>query len=134
MGFQASHDTDVGGHCDVVVSGRENFLWLGEAKTHKDYDWLYKGFQQLCTRYSTGLPGQDYGGMLIYCYGQNVLEVMRRWRTRLSGERPDLRIEECKGNPLNFRSIHLHDVSGLPYTVRHVPILLYFKPEDKAAA
>jgi hypothetical protein len=133
MGFQASHDTDIGGHCDVVVGGRDNFLWLGEAKTHKDYDWLYKGFQQLCTRYSTGLPGQDIGGMLIYCYNQNALEVMRKWRERLSSERTDLQVDDCEGNPLNFRSTHPHDVSGLPYRVRHVPILLYFKPEDKAA-
>src|ERR1700733_10905488 len=35
MGFAASHDQDYGGHSDIVVEAREDFLWLGEAKIHR---------------------------------------------------------------------------------------------------
>ncbi|HWX50529.1 MAG TPA: hypothetical protein VNZ61_20985 [Roseomonas sp.] len=131
MGFSASHDNDVGGHCDIVIDGREGFLWLGEAKIHSSYKWLYKGFQQLTTRYSSGLPGQDVGGLLIYLYNRNALEMMKAWREHLATERSDIKIEQCEANPLVFRSSHTHEVSGLPYTVRHVPVPLYFAPDDK---
>lgn len=47
LGFQAGHDTTTGGHCDVVIDGRYDFLWLGEAKIHASYDWLLQGFNQL---------------------------------------------------------------------------------------
>lgn len=61
MGFDAGHDTQYGGHCDIVVEGRDNFLWIAEAKKHGSYDWLLEGFEQLDRRYSTGMPGQDAG-------------------------------------------------------------------------
>lgn len=133
MGFQASHDTDVGGHCDVVIEGRDDFLWLGEAKTHTSYDWLYKGFQQLSTRYSSGIPGQDVGGLLIYCYNQGAREMMEKWKRHLTAERSDIEVAACARNPLVFRSTHAHVVSGLPYVIRHVPVLLHFKPDDRTA-
>ncbi|MFH5923822.1 hypothetical protein [Roseomonas xinghualingensis] len=134
IGFQASHDTDIGGHCDVVVEGRENFLWLGEAKTHHDYDWLYKGFQQLSTRYSGGMPGQEAGGLIIYCYNQGVAQMMSSWKQHLVTQRPDIQTITCTANPLAFRSTHLHEVSGLSYMVRHIPVALYFDPKDAVRA
>jgi len=133
MGFQASHDTDVGGHCDIVIEGREDFLWLGEAKTHSSYDWLYKGFQQLSTRYSGGMPGQEAGGLIIYCYNKKVLEMMRDWQTHLIERRDDVKISSCALSKLAFRSTHAHDASGLPYMIRHMPVPLYFEPQDKVA-
>src|SRR5262249_17512116 len=56
LGFDASHDTDYGGHGDIVIEARDDFLWLGEAKIHRDYDWLMKGFLQLDTRYANAVP------------------------------------------------------------------------------
>lgn len=130
LGFQASHDTQYGGHCDIVIEAREGFLWIGEAKIHKSYDWLLKGFQQLDTRYSTGLPGQDAGGMIIYFFGQNLLGMMKKWNEHLANARPDVQISTCTKNPLIMNSQHVHKNSGLPFRVRHTPINLYFKPED----
>lgn len=129
IGFTAHHDTDYGGHCDIVIEARDDFLWIGEAKIHKGYDWLLKGFQQLDTRYSTGLRGQDNGGLIIYCKTARVDQIMGIWRKRLSKSRADVEIETCKDNV--FRSKHIHKSTGNIFTVCHLPISLYFKPEDK---
>src|SRR5258708_1685558 len=51
MGFAASHDTQYGGHCDIVVEAKNDFLWIAEAKIDRSYPWIFKGFQQLDTRY-----------------------------------------------------------------------------------
>ena len=131
LGFQASHDTTTGGHCDIVVDGIYNFLWLGEAKIHKDYDWLLKGFNQLDSRYATATKNQDHGGMIIYCMGERVDQVMDRWREHLAKERPDVTVGTRGDGELEFRSSHVHTRTGREYHVRHVPISLYWKPLDK---
>lgn len=131
MGIQASHDTDVGGHCDIVIRGKDNFLWLAEAKIHGAYDWDFKGFQQLSTRYSTGLTGQDHGGLILYCRGQDVAEVMRKWTDHVKEKIPELTISDCPSSPLNRRSVHTHPASGLPFHIRHTPVCLFFAPQDK---
>lgn len=130
MGFDASHDTAYGGHCDIVIEAKDGFLWLGEAKIHSSYDWLLKGFQQLDTRYSTGAPGQDTGGMLIYCKVARIDKTMKRWHAHLVANRPDVTIEICEDNPLALRSTHVHEATGRLFKVRHVPISLYFSPRD----
>jgi hypothetical protein len=30
MGYKASHDKKIGGHGDLVVEGRGNWMWIGE--------------------------------------------------------------------------------------------------------
>jgi hypothetical protein len=134
MGFDASHDKDYGGHSDIVIEARGDFLWLGEAKIHRDYDWLLKGFQQLDTRYATAVVGQDRGGLIIYCKGKRVDQVMVRWCEYLLQNRPDMTIAVCAKNPLNRRSSHPHERTGLPFEVRHIPISLYFDPKDSGDA
>lgn len=130
MGIEASHDTAVGGHCDVVVRMKGGFLWLGEAKIHNDYEYLFGGFQQLNTRYSTGLSGQDVGGIIIYNFGQRIDKVMAAWGALLLERVSDVVITQCAINKLAFESVHLHDGTGLPLRIRHVPVPLYFKPQD----
>lgn len=132
LGFQASHDTTTGGHCDIVIDGIYGFLWLGEAKIHKSYDWLLQGFNQLDSRYATASKNQDHGGMVIYCLGERVDQVMDRWREHLAKERPDVTVGERKDGELEFRSSHRHKRTGRDYHVRHIPISLYWKPLDKA--
>lgn len=132
MGFQASHDTAYGGHVDIVIEAKDDFLWLGEAKIHRSYDWLLKGFQQLDTRYSTGLAGQDNGGIVIYCRGQRMDEVMNKWTDRLRAARPDVTIEVCPKNSLVRRSRHAHAITGRTFYVRHLPISICFDPKDRS--
>lgn len=131
MNFQASHDTMNGGHCDVLIEGAGNFVWLGEAKVHGAYDWLISGFQQLDTRYATALPGQQHAGMIIYCKNADTKALMDEWQKRLCEARKDVTAKPDGDNPLIFHTEHVHQGSGLPLYVRHTPINLHFRPQDK---
>jgi hypothetical protein len=132
MGYDASHDTKVGGHVDLVVRKAE-YLWIGEAKIHRDYEYLWQGFQQLNTRYSTGDCNQKDGGLLIYIFANNSKGIMQKWQEHLLCKNlPNYRFELCKTRPLTFFSFHTHEKSGEAFRIRHMPIMLYFKPEDKS--
>lgn len=132
LGFQAAHDTDVGGHCDIVIKGIDLFLWLAEAKEHSNYSWLDKGFKQLSTRYSTGVLGQDHGEILIYCYTANAKQMIETWRAELENRNSDVATENSScGNPLVFDSTHKHASSGLNFYIRHKALALHWSPKDK---
>lgn len=132
VGFQATHGTAIGGHCDIVVKGKDHFLWLAEAKKHDGYDWLDKGFQQLSTRYSTGTIGQDHCEVLVYCYTKDAKTMLTKWRGALEARNANVTTADCaSGNPLVFHSTHKHDSSGLDFHVRHKAIALYWDPKDK---
>lgn len=128
MGFQAAHDTQYGGHCDIVVEAQDDFLWIAEAKVHKDYDWLLGGFEQLDRRYSTGLPGQDAGEMIIYCFGARADLVLAEYQSRLAAARRDVRFDDAITQGLFRRSVHTHVNTGRDFQVRHVIVPLYFNP------
>lgn len=134
LGFEASHDTTVGGHCDLVITGKWGFLWLGEAKIHSSYSWLLKGFEQLDKRYATATAGQDHGAVVIYCYQSRVDRIMERWKEALTEARNDISIHPDPDNDLGFISVHEHRRTGRDYTVRHLPVSLLWDPEDKEAA
>ena len=131
MGIDASHDTQYGGHCDIVIEAKDNFLWIGEAKIHSTYDWLLKGFDQLDTRYATGLFGQTYGALIIYSYNARIDQMMKTWETHLTSHRPDVTTRDCAKYPLALRSTHTHQVAGHLFNVWHFPISLYFNPQDR---
>jgi hypothetical protein len=132
MGYNASHETKIGGHADLVVK-KQNWLWIGEAKIHSSYDYLFKGFQQLTTRYSTGSYNDCQGGMLIYIKIGNVEQIMKKWEEHLKGkeEVTGLETSQCTVNPISFYSTHHHQRTNLLFKVRHIPFNLYFSPEDK---
>ncbi|WP_316233407.1 hypothetical protein [Bradyrhizobium sp. SZCCHNPS2010] len=130
--IDATHEAKVGGHCDITIRGPNDFAWLAEAKRHsKGYPWLYQGFQQLNTRYSTGLPQHDKGGLIIYTYKPNTLNQMGGWSAYLQANQKGLVVSPYGADPLSFLSTHQHERSGLPYEVRHIPLSLYFAPKDK---
>lgn len=79
-GYDASHDTYTKGHVDIRVA-QDSFVWLGEGKIHRDYDWLFKGMNQLLGRYTTGR--EEGAGILIYIKGKNAKAVLEEWRKRL---------------------------------------------------
>lgn len=131
--IDAHHEAKVGGHCDITIRGPDDFTWLAEAKRHsKGNPWLYQGFQQLNTRYSTGLPQHDKGGLIIYTYKPNTLDQMLNWSAYLQENHDGLSVSPYGTDPLSFVSTHTHERSGLPYEVRHIPLNLYFVPKDKA--
>jgi hypothetical protein len=131
-GIKATHNASVGGHCDIVIEQKDDFLWLAEAKKHSDYAWLDKGFQQLSTRYSTGNPGQDHGEVLIYCYTKNAKKMLGKWEEELKSRNPYVNTNPCSStDPLSFHSSHKHDTSGLDFHVRHKVVSLYWEPKDR---
>lgn len=130
-GFDVTHDEKHRGHCDLLVK-LNSFRWIGEAKIHHDYDYLLKGFNQLCTRYSTGDTNQNSGGMIIYIKGKDAKTVMDSWNKRIVEEKfTEFSSKPCPKRELNFLSSHLHGTSGLSFNVRHMPVLLHFDPQDK---
>lgn len=64
-GIPAKHDVKIGGHTDISIEIRDDFLWIAEAKHWRGQTWIFKGFRQLMTRYATGMPGQDHGAVII---------------------------------------------------------------------
>lgn len=135
IGYNATHDAKTGGHVDLTVHHAKGYEWLGEAKIHSTYDYLYEGFLQLCTRYSTGSPTSSCGGILAYIKTHDASSVMANWRATLHEKGlPSYEDWDCeKRMGLSFFSRHTHDVSGMPYTVRHMAIMLSHSPRDRSA-
>lgn len=126
-GVQATHDTQTGGHCDVHVVGKDHFLWIGEAKIHKDYAWLESGFKQLSTRYGTGSYGQSQGEVIIYCRNRDAAKTLTTWKERMLEVFPDVEVvEDAVSTRLWFRTIHPCITSGNAFSTRHRIINLHW--------
>jgi hypothetical protein len=136
MGFAASHDATSGGHCDIVITEFGGFLWLGEAKkiTGKQMVKIREGYDQLMDRYSTGLPHQDRGSLVLFCNAPRIDEILTAWKSELSGSYKEVSIEEYDDVGIWFSSSQPHEKTGRKYTVRHKPISLYFAPLAKTAS
>lgn len=131
-GFDADHDTKIGGHVDIRIRHRIGFLWLGEAKIHSDYDWLMKGFNQLSTRYARGTPNHNHGGLIIYIRAKGVARIVNEWKACLVNAKLNgFSTEQCpKRSSLSFYSTHILDGANLPYHVRHMAVFLHYEPKD----
>lgn len=132
FGILAEHDPQIGGHCDIVIRARKKFLWIAEAKIYSSYVNLADGFLQLSTRYSTGLPDQDHGEILIYYKGGDMVGMLDKWVEHMGTAHPEVNFEAKDASKLHRRSSHKHEGSGLPFNTRHKPILLRFEPQDKS--
>lgn len=125
-GIPAQHDRHINGHCDIVVDNYSGFMWLGEAKIHKDYGWLDDGFLQLSSRYGTAMEGRNHGELIIYHRAGKSKSVLTEWRDRLLKQHEDVKLTEDIADPkLYFRTKHTCPNSGCDYYVRHsiVPLL-----------
>jgi len=132
MGYDALHDFKIGGHADLVVRLKA-YIWIGEAKIHRNYEYLWQGFQQLFTRYSTGEWNQKDGGLIIYIFQNNLAGIMKKWQEYLlKQELPDCDLKACPTRPQAFFSSHIHPKSGTSFRVKHMPIMLHFNPQDKS--
>lgn len=128
-GIEARHDQHVNGHCDLVITAKNNFMWLGEAKVHSGYSWLESGFQQLSTRYGTALPGRDHGELIIYHRQGNSLAVIEEWQNLVVAMGLQTRLVEALVPPnLSFRTVHVCPNSGCAFHVRHVIVPLRHAP------
>lgn len=133
IAIDACHDSNVGGHCDISINGGRGMLWLGEAKIFSAYGTILGGYQQLVARYSTGLPNQNNGGLVIYMKGQNAKNMIGQWKEYLTQTEPTTEIKVDAERPLEFWSECEHSGSGLSIYVRHFPVVLYHNPVDQLA-
>lgn len=133
-GYDASAETDEGGHVDILVrSAKLGLLWIGECKVHGAYEDLAEGMLQLHTRYASGRYPSV--GFIIFCFNQDAASVVATWKTRLSERKLCGMIDEPVDDPrhaLSFTTRHIHAGSGLEVVTRHVVVPLYWVPEDKS--
>lgn len=133
IGFSADHDNYRNGHCDLVVK-EGAYEWYGEAKLDQGAGYVMEGFRQLCDRYTNGGPNSKRGALIIYTKKRNKLKILDVWVKRIvkDYERP-VDLQQMCSLTLTARTQHIHDASGLPFTVRHMPVSFYHKPTDKSA-
>ena len=144
-GWQAAHDTSINGHADIVVTlPYEDYQWLGEGKLYGGKAYTTKGFKQLAHRYSTGLDGQNAGGLLMYINSTNFTQkqILDNWKRDLLDmqeiqcEDNELPLsaanntQDCQTNSLAFYSYHTHPLSGLDYVIRHMTLDFRHQPKD----
>lgn len=125
MGFAATHDEQIGGHVDIVIR-LAGLLWLAEAKNWDGCVWASSGIHQLLGRYSTGMPGQNVGGLIIYFEQRDAASLMTKWRNYILSKQIARSIDAI--SEISFRSRHLHAATGNEFTVRHFPVPLYWNP------
>lgn len=130
MNYDASHDETVGGHSDIVVRAGKDFLFVGEAKIHKDYDYLLKGWNQLTTRYMRGTPHADHGALIVYVRVKNCASVVEKWAEHLDDQKlTDYKRGTCPvRQELGFRTEHKHESSGRTVHVRHIAVSMHWNP------
>ena len=144
-GWQASHETSINGNAYIVITlPYEDYQWLGEGKLYGGSSYTTKGFKQLAHRYSTGLSGQNAGGLLIYINSTKLKQnkILNNWQEDLKNMENcscDDEIlplstasstQECPKNPLAFYSHHIHSLSGLDYVIRHMTLDFRHQPKD----
>ena len=132
IGYNVTHEEKIGGHADLSVKHRNGWLWIGEAKIHSDYGYLWQGFQQLTTRYTTGNDNQNAGGLIIYIRNKNAKSVIDTWKERLNTNYGIQEFSPCpKRESFSFFTRHVHSRSGIPFNVRHMGVVLGFDPRDR---
>ena len=131
IGIPATHDTQIGGHVDLLVQSVDGFRWIGEAKLDNGPGYVLGGYDQLTTRYAAARAGQNAGEILIYCKRARLDERIATWRDRLRDAYPEADIFEdsCDAPDLRFRSVSICQVTGGRFHVRHRIVPLYFDPK-----
>lgn len=129
-GIDAAHDKQIGGHCDITVEAKDNYIWFGEAKIHGSYQHLQDGFDQLTTRYCTGMPSQNQGELIIYCRVGDAVGVLNKWKNLLLDNNSNIGIcTKIPDQDLWFRTSHKSENTGLNVTTRHCIVPLFHKPK-----
>ncbi len=128
-GVDATHNTYFNGHCDIVVTHSENYMWIAEAKILRGRNSLLRGFLQLSTRYGTATPHRDHGEIIIYNKKGNSTSALREWKKGLLESIVGVQLAEDKiDSGLFFRTEHKCPNSGLTFHVRHVIVPLQHSP------
>ncbi|TOL31797.1 hypothetical protein [Vibrio parahaemolyticus] len=136
-GYDASHDKWSNGHPDIYVEKTTTgFKWIGESKIHRKYDDLLEGFKQLTERYSSGFDSEQQGAILIISKNRDIGNMMDTWKDKLTQDswftERDIEAKNCQKDKMSFYTEHNHTTSSIKYSVKHIPISIYFNPIDKS--
>lgn len=128
VGFDAEHDAETGGHCDIHVRYKKA-LWIGEAKriASNEQEYIKKGMLQLTERYASGLKYQTEGALIIYCFAPNAQKVLSDLSTKLSGSNYEVE-DKVHEHDLKFRASKTHTGTGNTYSVTNYVVPLYHNP------
>lgn len=130
--YDAEHDVKHGGHVDLKVK-LNDYVFILEAKIYSSYSYLWEGWLQLTTRYASGDFNNKKNAILIYIQEQpNARQIMERWAQYIKSQNPCATITHRKEGKLPIISKHILDKTGLEFEIFHIPVMLYFKPEDKS--
>lgn len=124
MGFRATHDTGSGGHPDLVVQDIGNFQWVAEAKIYRGNEWLLQGFDQLYQRYISGIDGRRHGELIVFCYRENVDEVLENWIQHLREVRHNVAVQKGEASAV-WRSNHDSLAADGKIYIRHKGISIF---------
>ncbi|MDV7271408.1 hypothetical protein RYZ20_10900 [Thioclava sp. A2] len=131
VGVSAIHDKQIGGHADLVVEGRDNFRWIGEAKLYSGPSQVHGGYLQLTTRYGVSQPGRDSGDLIIYCKRDNATTKLEGWKGYLFKKTTGVTLVEPLDpeRPFEFKTVATCEATGLPFNTRHVIVPMYHNPK-----
>lgn len=130
MGLAAS-SARVNGNCDVTFSYNNEYLWIAEAKIFTGVAHVWGGYLQLTSRYASGLPDHNRGGVLLYCLKGEASGLLEEWRASLAAQVADSDARPSP-YPLSFLSSAGVAATGLLMQLTHFAFPLYHEPmEDK---
>lgn len=129
--YDAEHDTQHGGHIDILVKHQlGRFAWIGEAKLWDGPAYIFGGWNQLNERYGTGTVRDNHGGIIIYVKQRHSGEKFSSWRRHLSENVAGATIIPDDTNSLRFSSETVHPATSQPYFVRHMAVSLFHATGD----
>ena len=125
--YNCDSENNRNGHVDLLV--KENkFEWLAEAKIHGGNVWTYHGFRQLTENYTTGRPGTNHGGIIVYNFtkGKMSTKCAEEWRDYI--ESKPIKVECMPYMPHGYfdMTIMEHPRSGLPFYIRNYFVNLQY--------
>lgn len=129
--YNCEFETNRNGHVDLLV--KENkFEWLAEAKIHGGNVWTYHGFRQLTENYTTGRPGTNHGGIIVYNLTKQKpsTKCAAEWREYIESQPIEV---ECKDyTPYGYfdMTIMEHPRSGFPFHIRNYFVNLQYTPSE----
>lgn len=142
LGWAAYHEANSNGKVDITIDSGY-YKWIGEAKIDHSTSNMLKGFQQLFTRYTTGVnyeSAQDRNenatecGIFFYIKNSpNYSDLKPKWQKSITKfcEQEGYTISFVEENEIYTHSIHEHPKSGLTFKIKYMPLLLHFSPKDK---
>lgn len=130
--IDAEHEASSNGNPDIKVKWRKR-TWLAEAKIVSSSANALEGWRQLVDRYQTGEPEDGFGGLLLYLPKKNAALQLELWKQHLKQNYKGVEFAECKFRTLAFLTSHDSEHSGYPICIRHMPVMMYFRPTDASA-